>query len=189
MTQNSNQFKQSGEQGQLDLQVTNGSVLPCQVSSSESGTITAGEAVKLEDSAGGVPKVLKLAANTDKTFGFFPLDFRKNSRVALESLNIAVFGSVMNMTAGAAIARGANLEVVYTTKKVITNASVNPVIGWAYDKAAADGDLIRVFITTPASMIPNLNLNDLRDVTITSPSNTEVVKYNGTVWVNAADAT
>lgn len=31
-------------------------------------------------------------------------------------------------------------------------------------------------------------INDLTDVTITTPSNTQVLKYNGSAWVNAADA-
>lgn len=32
-------------------------------------------------------------------------------------------------------------------------------------------------------------INDLSDVTITSPSSGEVLKYNGSAWVNDTDAT
>lgn len=35
----------------------------------------------------------------------------------------------------------------------------------------------------------NISLTQLSDVTLTSPANTEVLKFNGTTWVNAADAT
>lgn len=37
--------------------------------------------------------------------------------------------------------------------------------------------------------IGELSVNDLQDVVITSASNGQVLKYNGTNWVNAADST
>ena len=36
---------------------------------------------------------------------------------------------------------------------------------------------------------PTINLDDLADVVITSPSNNQVLKYNGSQWVNGTDAT
>lgn len=148
MTQYSNQFALTTEQGQLDLQASQ-NVLTCQVSSSESTSIVAGQPVKLEDSAGGLPKVLALTGATSKTFGFVVRNLKDATREANETLEVAIAGSIMYMTAGAAIARGAKLEVVYTTNKVITSAGTNPVVGYALDKAAADGDIIRVIIGTP----------------------------------------
>jgi len=38
------------------------------------------------------------------------------------------------------------------------------------------------------ALLSSLNLDGLSDVIITAPSNTQVLKYNGTNWVNAADA-
>lgn len=38
-------------------------------------------------------------------------------------------------------------------------------------------------------VVGNTLLNNLSDVIITSPSNGEVLKYNGTNWVNDTDAT
>lgn len=149
MTQYTNQFVQTPEKGFLDLQNGMNNVHNCQVSNSESGTVVAGEAVKLEDSAGGVPKVLKLAANTDKTFGFAVYNQKDTGFTAGMGVSIATNGTVMHMIAGAAIARGAKLEVVYSTGKIITNAGTNPVVGYALDKAAADGDVVRVLIGTP----------------------------------------
>lgn len=149
MTQNVNQFAQTPEQGFLDLQTGQSNVLNGGISLSEAGTLIAGQAVKMEDSAGGVPKFLKLAANTDKTFGFVVYNQKDTGFTAGMGASIAIDGSVMYMTAGAAIARGAKLEVVYTTDKVITSAGTNPVVGIALDKAAADTDLIRVLIQTP----------------------------------------
>lgn len=153
MTQNVNQFAQTAEQGFLDLQNGMNNIIECQVASAETGSIVAGEAVKIQDSAGGLPKVLKLTANTDKTLGFAVFNGKDPSLEALDVVSVALNGTVMWMTAGAAIARMAKLEVVYSTKKVITSAGTNPVVGYALDKAAADGDLIRVLITTPNSSI------------------------------------
>jgi hypothetical protein len=51
------------------------------------------------------------------------------------------------MEASAAIARGADLEIVPTGNKVVTQ-STGTSIGRALDQAAADGDLIRVLVKT-----------------------------------------
>jgi hypothetical protein len=53
----------------------------------------------------------------------------------------------MFMEASAAIARGADLEIVPTGVKVVTKTT-GTSIGRALDKATADGDLIRVLIKT-----------------------------------------
>jgi len=42
---------------------------------------------------------------------------------------------------------------------------------------------------TVSGASPTLNLDDLADVVITSPSNNQVLKYNGSQWVNGTDAT
>lgn len=187
MALNQNQFKQTPIQGEMDQQVP-GTVISCQVDSSQATALVAGQPVKLVDNAGGVPKVVSLAADTDASFGFVVYNLKDAEYAAYARCEIAIKGSIMTMTAGAAIARGAKVEAVQASKKVITSAGINPVIGWAFDKAAADGDLIRVFIETPAVVQP-MTLDQLNDVTLTSPSNTQVLKYNGTIWVNAADAT
>lgn len=149
MTQNPNQFSQTPEVGFLDLKVQ-GTVISCQVSSSETVAITGGAALKIEDSAGGVIKVLRATADTDAIFGFAIKNLKDVDRDANDPLEVAIDGSVMYMTAGAAIARGAQVEADVSADKVITSAGTNTIVGWALDKAAADGDLIRVLITTPA---------------------------------------
>jgi hypothetical protein len=55
----------------------------------------------------------------------------------------------------------------------IDTAPVQSVFGRTGDVVAAEGDY---------------NLNQLGDVTITTATNGQVLKYNGTTWVNAADA-
>lgn len=149
MALNQNQFEQTTVQGQVDLLCGSSNVIAAEISASETATLVAGEAVKIEDSAGGVPKVLALTADTDATFGFIVRNLKDIDRVAGEMIELAQDGTVMYMTAGAAIARGASVEVVSATKKVITSAGTNPIVGYALDKSAADGDLIRVSIKAP----------------------------------------
>lgn len=148
MTLNINQFAMSTVQGQMDLQF-NGSVISAQVGPDVVTALVAGQPVKLIDSAGGVPKITPLTANTDSAFGYVIRNLKDQNFPADQPVEIALQGSVMYMTAGASIARGVAIEVVYTTNKVITNAGTNPVAGFALDKAAADGDLIRVYVLTP----------------------------------------
>lgn len=144
---NTNQFAMSTVRGQLDL-LTQGTVISCQVDSAQAVNIQQGEAVKLATTAGGVPKVISLAANADVSFGFACRNLKDVDYPASSYLEVAMINSVMTMEAGAAITRGAKVEVVYTTRKVITNAGTNPVVGFALDTAANSGDLIRVYIIT-----------------------------------------
>lgn len=167
-----NSFKITPVQGQVDLNFA-GSVVSARVKSDEATALVAGQAIKLVDSAGGVPEVTALTANTQQAFGFVTRNLKDQDFPAYASVEIGLQGTVIWMTAGAAIARGAKLEVVYTTNKVITNAGTNPVCGYAYDKAAADGDLIRVYVITPqfsaAQTIADIaGLQAILDVTVRS---------------------
>lgn len=153
MAQNINQFGQTPEVGDLDL-LYPGGVLTCMVNQGSSSTIVPGQPVRLADVAkGGVPKVIPLTANTQPTFGFAIRNLKDASYTDGDPLEVAWGRSVMFMTAGAAIVPGAKVEVVYTTNKVITAAGTNPMVGYALDKATADGDVIRVLITTPANAL------------------------------------
>lgn len=151
MTQLINQFAQTPEVGDCEgLR----EVISAQVNVGASATIVPGQAVKLANVAkGGVPKVIPLAANTDATFGFMVRNLKDANAVDGDILEVAIGRTIMFMTAGAAIVPGAKVEVVYSTNKVITAAGTNPMVGFALDKATADGDIIRVLITTPANTL------------------------------------
>lgn len=144
-----NQFGMTTEQGVVDLNQA-GFVIAAQISGSEAGTLVAGQAVKRVNSLKKLPEVTALTSNADEVFGFIAYNQKDAAYTAGEPIEVALENTVMYMTAGAAIAAGAPVEVVYTTSKVITNAGVNPVAGFALDRASADGDLIRVVITPPA---------------------------------------
>lgn len=162
-----NQFAMQTVQGQMDLQF-HGSVVSCQVDAAQATALVPGQAVKLATTAGGVPKVIALAANTDQPFGFVSRNLKDQNYSAGDRVEIAQFGSVMYMTAGAAIVRGASVEVSNAAVKVITAAGVNPTSGFAYDTAAADGDLIRVFLQAPFAAVNSALTNRAQTVIVSA---------------------
>jgi len=147
MTLNINQFNQSTIQGALDLKF-GGTVVSCQVDVSSAGNLVPGQPVKMVDSAGGIPKVVELAADSDEVFGFLCYDLKQPNFDAYAPVEVAVRngGACMFMTASAAIARNAVVGPVLSGVKVKTSAGGTADVGRAYDKAAADGDLIRVLL-------------------------------------------
>jgi hypothetical protein len=153
MTLQLNQFGQQVVQGQLDLKGFGENVISCEIASAETATCVAGDPVKLEDSAGGVPKVLKATADTDAIFGFIVRNLKDASFIAGDRCEIAIRGSVMYMTASAAIARGAAVESVTATSKVKTWANTNVMAGIAMDKASGNNSLIRVYVDVPGNYI------------------------------------
>lgn|SRR5574343_728394 len=154
MTISQNAFEPSPTQGQMDMK-SNFNTIGAQIDSSEAGALVPGQAVKLVDSAGGVPKVIACTSDADDVYGFINYSVKDVEFVAYDKVEISTMrDNVMYMTAGAAIARGGNVAVVIASKKVIpaVAASGKRIIGRAFDKAAADGDLIRVIIDLPGAL-------------------------------------
>lgn len=144
-----NQFDLSPVPGQLDL-LAPSTVITAQVDAAQGTALLAGQAVKLATTSGGVPKVLGLASNTDSTFAFVVRNLKDQNFPASSYVEIAFNDAIMWMQADGAITRGAAVEVVYTTNKVITSAGINPAIGLSLDTATVTGDLIRVLIKVPS---------------------------------------
>lgn len=147
MTQLSNQFGITPEKGMVAL--SNGGVeasFHCQVATNEATALVPGQAVKLVDVAGKTLRVTAVTATTDAVFGFVTKSVKTDTFAADDFLQISTNGSVILMEASAAIARGAAVEVVLAGQKVATKTT-GTTVGVALDKAAADGDLIRVAIT------------------------------------------
>lgn len=141
-------------QGQLDL-TFNHQTIAAQIDVSSAGGLVPGQGVKLVDSLGGIPKVVEVAADTDDVFGIINYDMKKNVYNDYDKVELSFFrGNVMFMTASEAIARGAKVMLVVASKKVATATEGKRVIGFALDKAAADGDLIRVLIDLPGDLVP-----------------------------------
>lgn len=165
MAQNINQFAQTQVLGQLDLEF-NGSVVSMQVSANQATALVAGQPIMVENSAGGAPKVLALASNTDTTNGFVVRNLKDPNFPTYARLEVAMEGSVMYLNSGAAINRFGPVEAVQGTPgNVIAWAGVNPVVGFAFDQATGANQLVRIFIKPPT---PNGAANVVKTVNVTA---------------------
>lgn len=150
----SNQFQLAREKGMISPASAAENVYSCRVDASESATLVAGTAVKLKDVAGKGFIVEAADAISDDIFGFVIYNVKVASYTANDSVNIATDNTVLTMEASAAIAGGANVELLLTGAKVATAATSGArVVGKALEKAAADGDLIPVLIQTPTASV------------------------------------
>lgn len=142
MTQLINQFEIGKEKGQLDLRF-NANTFSCRADS----TLVPGQAVKLVNVAGGIPNVTAVTADTDEVFGYVTKSTRRDAIAIGDVIEVSLTGNVMYMIAGAAIAPNTKVMYVTASGKVITATGTGKIVsGRAIDKAAADGDLIRVYI-------------------------------------------
>lgn len=147
-----NQFAQSEWLGSIDMRFPFNTV-SVQIDVSQATALYAGSAVKMVDSADGVPKVVGCAANSDEVLGFINYDVKSQSFLAGVSAEISMGGNVMYLYATGAISRGAQVQLDLSTNggvAQISSSSGADVVGWAYDKATSAGALIRVFLKTPS---------------------------------------
>lgn len=153
-SQNPNQFAQTPLLGQVDLRVDYNTIA-VEIDVSQVAPLYAGSPVKIVDSAGGVPKVVGCAADSDNVFGFINYNVKNKAFLAGDAAEISQDGNVMFMVATAAIARGAQvvLDLVTAPWGGIAPAAGNSgknIVGWAVDKAVNPGDFFRVRITSPS---------------------------------------
>lgn len=153
MVQTPNQFAQTQERGYVDLSNGAHNVISCQVDTTETGTLAAGDPVTVVNNAGGVPKVIKATADTSEIFGFVARNIKDINYSAGDRIEIGLKGTVMFLTAGAAIARMVQVEADVSADTVITSAGTNTIVGWSLDAAAANGDLLRIYIETPFAAV------------------------------------
>ncbi len=140
MSQIPNQFSQTVTKGMQDLRF-NPNTIPCAVKSDEATALVPGQLVKLVDSAGGVPKVTAITADTDAVFGAVAYNGKDQSFAAGKAVEIAIAGNVIYMEASAAIARGAAVMGVVSGAKVASATVGKTTIGFALDKAAGNAAL------------------------------------------------
>lgn len=147
-----NAFAQSQYLGTLDLRF-NTDTVAAQIDLSQATSLYAGAAVKIVDSADGAPKVVGCAANSDEVFGFINFDMKTQAFIAGSLCELSLAGNVIYLYATAAIARGTQVQLDISTMggvaQVVGSSGAN-VVGYAYDKASAAGQLIRVKLSTPS---------------------------------------
>jgi hypothetical protein len=150
-SQSPNQFTEAPVVGMLDQLVGPTNVIAVEIDQSESGTLVQGQSVKMYDSAGGVPKVVACDADDDEVLGFIRYNIKNKTFVAGSACEIALKGSVMYLYAAGAVARGEQVTVVTASPGTVQAANAtDTIVGWAFDKAAAYGDLIRIYLETPS---------------------------------------
>ena len=153
-----------------------GSVVSARVSSSQSGSLIAGQAVKGDNttpgtSQDGVPPVLSLASASDPAIGFVVRNIKDQNFSANARLELALAGAVMYMTSdtanSGAITRFSPVEYSTANNTVLAWGGVNPIVGIAYDAAINAGDLIRVLIKSPQLEASNTS-GGVKTVTVTA---------------------
>lgn len=147
-----NQFSISEFLGTPDLRF-NTNTVAVQIDVSQATALYAGAAVKIVDSADGVPKVVGCAANSDEVLGFINYDVKTQAFVAGVPCEISMAGNVLYLYATGAISRGAQVTLDLTTMGGVgqlVGSSGADIVGWAFDKATAPGQLIRIRVSTPS---------------------------------------
>lgn len=149
MSQNPNQFSQTPELGDLDLRF-NPNTISCQVGPDVSTPLVPGQAVKMVDSVGGVPKVEAVTDDTDDILGFVVRNFKASSYEAGDAIEVASQLNCIHLEAQGAINRGQQVCIhSATVGHVKAPTSGDKLVGYAFDKAA-DGELLRVILSTPS---------------------------------------
>ena len=150
LNQTMNQFNELPVLGQVDLGGFSSNVISARVDNAQATPLVAGQPVKLATTAGGVPSVVALSANSDATFGYVVYNVKDINYPANSKLEIAIEGTVEWLNSGGSITRGGAVENVYTTPgNVIASGGTNPAIGIAIDGATAANQLTRVYIKVP----------------------------------------
>lgn len=152
--QNLNQFNQAPVVGDLDLTTNaNPFVFTCRfvdVSATAGTTLVPGEGVLLVDLGAsdsvGPPIVDERAANTDVIFGVKLYTTELNASETNSRVQIAGSGSVVYMNAGAAINRGAAVELVLATPGNVITQATGTTLGTCLDKATAADQIVRILI-------------------------------------------
>ncbi len=150
-TLSQNQFAQTSYIGVVDLRFAYATV-SVQIDTTQATPVFPGSPMMMVDSAGGVPKVVACAADTDDCIGFLNFDIKSTQYVAGDRAEMSMAGNCMFLYATAAVARGAQvrLDVAGNGVAPLLGSGDANIVGWAYDKASSPGDLIRVFLKTPS---------------------------------------
>ncbi len=145
-----NQFKQGDVLGRIDNSLPGGQTTPVVI---HTGTLVPGDPLKFQDSArGGLPRVIKAAADTDDIIGYVPYNQKEgeNGYDSGERCEALLFGGIVILRATAAFVRGTSLMIDLGATGGVKTATTNKtIVGRALDKASADGDLVRVWLFAP----------------------------------------
>lgn len=152
-----NQFQQSVILGKVDLPY-NYDTVSAQISSTQSGALYQGSAVKLvaSTSPNTAPKLVGCTANSDSVFGFINFDIKTVQFVAGTVCEISQSGNVIYLYSTGAITQGSQVTLDVSSpgsvaQKVTSSGAC--IVGWAFDGAATAGVLIRIKLMCPSFLV------------------------------------
>ncbi len=137
-----NQFALTNQAGETMSPSPN--VIAVRMSSTMSGTVKAGDVVKMNPTEDGQLPVVDKAVSGDSGFGVVLFNAKKATYAALDVTEIALAGSIVTMVAGTAINR--SQLVSWNSVSGYIQATAANYIGLTLDEAAATGDIVRVLV-------------------------------------------
>lgn len=149
---NPNAFAETPTVGMIDMRFDYDTI-SAQIDVSQATPLYQGMAVKIVDSADGVPKVVGVAANSDNVFGFINFDIKTVAFVAGSLCEISQAGNVIYLYTTGAVARGHQVQLDVAASAAVASSvgsSGANIVGYAFDQAAAAGSLIRVRLSVPS---------------------------------------
>lgn len=153
MSVNLNDFSISPAVGDVDLAHSTGeSIISVRFGYEETaGDIEAGEGVILSDlGANDTPGAPIVAIRASEIVPIYGVKIRNTKKAKVEGgevFEIAKKGAVVRFKAAAAIARGAAVTLTLATPGQVKAVSTKTPLGITLDKAAAEGDIVRVELT------------------------------------------
>lgn len=147
-SQSPNQFAQTPLIGVVDMKVGTTNIMSAIVDSSAANPIFPGQAVKIvSNTSGGVPRVVPVAAKADAAIGIAIFNIKDLVYNIGQSLEIALWGTVIWQYATGAISQFAEvcLDTTYVGGVQATGSTAT-ALGWALDGAGSSGGLVRVML-------------------------------------------
>lgn len=150
-----NQFQQSPTAGMIDLRFDYDTV-SAQIDISQATALYAGAPVKIVPSSGSynaTPKVVGITATTDQVFGYINFDIKTVAYTAGSLCELSAAGNVIYLYSVGAITQMTQVVPSLITMggvSQVTGSSGSTIVGFAYDGAAAAGQLIRVKLNVPS---------------------------------------
>lgn len=148
-----NQFAQSAVAGQLTQQHNLNSVTCLLVLDEDDDPVPPGTPVKRATSATAsdrYPLVEPCTADTDEVFGFINYTVKDGLYNDGALISISLKGNIQYQYAASAIVPGQLCQIDTASGGILPAKTGNTVVGWAFDGAAAHGDLFRMYIESPS---------------------------------------
>lgn len=137
-----NQFKLTNMVGELMNPGAN--TLAVRLISTLSGTVKAGDVLKLAATEAGDAPVMDKAVSGDSGHAVVLFQAKKATFAANEMIEVTFAGGIVSMAANGTINRGS--LVSWNSVSGLLQSTTTNYIGYALDVASASGDIIRVFV-------------------------------------------